>query len=206
MASDAITLFGEWARKGRADPMARSHAPRATAALEQLPLRDTHRVLDLGCGEGWATRWLAERLPEGEAVGLDGSDDMLAQARAKATSPRATFVRGELDALPFDDGSFDHAFSMEALYYVDLDRALAEVARVVRRGGSLAACTDFYEEHADSHAWPEQLGLVMDLRSEAQWVHALSQAGFRDVRTARLRGPADRAGHAGTLAVFGVRC
>jgi len=203
MPHDAIHVFGAWAEAGRAEPMGRSHAPRASQALEQLPVRPGDRAIDLGCGEGWASRRLAVRTgPEGEVVGLDGSGAMLVRARATPTSAR--YLLGDLLALPFDDGRFDHAFSMEALYYVDIDAALAEVARVLRPGGHLAVCADFYAEHEASHSWPEELGLTMDLRSQVGWERAVAAAGFRDVRSERLADPA-KPSHPGTLAVFGVR-
>jgi ubiquinone/menaquinone biosynthesis C-methylase UbiE len=136
-------------------------------------------------------------------VGLDGSEAML--VRARATPTRARYVQGDLLALPFDDASVDHVFSMEALYYVAIDAALAEAARVLRPGGHLAVCADFYEEHVASHVWPEELGLPMDLRSAAAWEHAVAVAGFEAVRSALLPDPT-KPDHPGTLAVFGVRC
>ncbi len=204
MSDRAITLFSQWADAGRAVPMGHSHAPRATQALEQLPLRPGQHVADLGCGEGWASRWLAERVgAQGRVVGVDGSEAMLAQARQRPL-PGLRYQLGSLLDLPFPDGSLDHVFSMEALYYVDLDEALAEAARVLRPGGWLVACTDFYGEHAASHAWPEQLGLPMDLRPAAGWRSAFHKAGLGEVRSTLLVDPA-KASHPGTLAVFGQR-
>lgn len=200
MPNDAVAVFSAWAEAGRGEPMGQSHARRATAALEALDVREDHRVLDIGCGEGWATRWLAERAAE--AVGVDGSDAMLERARRTPTTAR--YVSGDLLALPFPDGSFDRVFSMETLYYVDIDAALAEVARVLRPGGRVAVCADFYGEHTASHVWPEELGLMMDLRSQVEWEAALRRAGFSAVGSTRLPDPSD-ADHPGTLAAFGTR-
>ena len=80
-------------------------------ALESLP---TARTLDVACGTGFLTRHLP-----GEIVGLDQSEAMLAEARAKA--PNATFVRGEALNLPFGDGEFDRIFT--ASFYGHLDGA-----------------------------------------------------------------------------------
>ena len=202
--NDAVSVFSDWARAGRAEPMGEAHAPRAVQALERLAVGPGDRVLDLGCGEGWASRWLAERVvPGGEAIGLDGSAAMLERARA-TPRPGLRYVQGDLLALPFDDRSVDHAFSMEALYYIPVDAGLAELARVLRPGGRVAVCTDFYREHEASHAWPGQLGLEMDLRSQAEWEQALVDAGFVAVTSVRLADPA-KPDHPGTLAVFGRR-
>ena len=201
--TDAVDLFSDWAHAGRGEPMGQQHARRATAALEALHPQPGEAFVDLGCGEGWATRWLAERVgSQGRVVGLDGSTAML--ERARRTSTTATYTQGNLLALPFADGSFQGAFSMETLYYVDIDAALAEVARVLAPGGRVAICTDFYTEHAASHAWPEQLGLVMDLRDTQGWQEALERAGFTEVRSTRLRDPSQPE-HPGTLAVYGQR-
>lgn len=202
--NDAVTTFGRWAREGRAGRMGASHAPRAGQALDRLPVPVGGRAIDLGCGEGWASRRLAERVgPSGEVVGLDGAADMLALARAQ---PRAglRYVQGDLLALPLPEAWADVAFSMEALYYVDLDAALAEAFRVLRPGGVLCACTDFYTEHDASHAWPHELDLRMDLRARAAWIAAFRNAGFEAVTDALLPDPGDPA-HPGTLAVQGRR-
>jgi demethylmenaquinone methyltransferase/2-methoxy-6-polyprenyl-1,4-benzoquinol methylase len=78
-----------------------------------------------------------------EVVGLDQSEEMLAQARAKlAATPRlgakVSFVRGEAERLPFSDGEFDALSFTYLLRYVD-DRlaTMAELARVVKPGGRI---------------------------------------------------------------------
>jgi ubiquinone/menaquinone biosynthesis C-methylase UbiE len=95
------------------------------------------RVLEVGCGTGLLLQRLADR---GNAVGVDLSGGMLSKATARLGA-RATgnVVRADAQRLPFKDGSFDSAVSTFALTAVpDLDAALAEMARVIRDGGSLA--------------------------------------------------------------------
>jgi ubiquinone/menaquinone biosynthesis C-methylase UbiE len=93
------------------------------------------RTLDLGCGTG---RNLP-LLPAGVvAVGLDPAWDSLARARQRA--PGARLVQGSAEALPFRDSSFDTVASGLVLCSVlDPARALGEVRRVLRPGGSLRA-------------------------------------------------------------------
>jgi demethylmenaquinone methyltransferase/2-methoxy-6-polyprenyl-1,4-benzoquinol methylase len=102
------------------------------------------RVLDVATGTGLVARALVERYGCA-VVGLDQSGDMLAGARrALAPSPglaaRIDLVQGEAERLPFADAEFDHLTFTYLLRYVDDPGAtLAELARVVKPGGRIAA-------------------------------------------------------------------
>jgi SAM-dependent methyltransferase len=100
-----------------------------------LALRPGQRVLDLACGHGRHARALAGRV--GELWGVDRSGPYLAKAAASA--PAARLVRADLRELPFPAGSFDAVYSWYAsLFMFDEEgnaAALAELARVLRRGG-----------------------------------------------------------------------
>ncbi len=98
-------------------------------------VRPGDRVLDACCGTGDLA--LAARDAGADVVGLDFSEPMLERARRKG--PELEWVRGDLLALPFDDGSFDAATVGFGVRNVeDLDRGLPELARVLRPGGRLA--------------------------------------------------------------------
>jgi demethylmenaquinone methyltransferase/2-methoxy-6-polyprenyl-1,4-benzoquinol methylase len=92
-------------------------------------------ALDVATGTGDLAIELARRVgPEGEAVGSDFSEEMLALARRKA--PEIAFEWGNALELPYPDGRFDAAtVGFGARNFSDLDRGLAEMARVVRPGG-----------------------------------------------------------------------
>jgi len=91
------------------------------------------RVLDVGCGTGYTLCRLAAR--GFEAVGAEPSEGMRAQARALC--PGAPIVAADIESLPFQAGSFDLVISIEVIRYLaSPDRALAEIARVLRPGGS----------------------------------------------------------------------
>ncbi len=94
-------------------------------------------ALDVGCGTGVLLRQLAAR---GPAVGLDLSLDMLAKARRRREhGSRADLVCGDIQHLPFRDGAFESVVSTFAINAVpELEEALREMLRVVRRGGALA--------------------------------------------------------------------
>ncbi|MFL6451318.1 MAG: class I SAM-dependent methyltransferase [Bryobacteraceae bacterium] len=99
------------------------------------------RVLDLACGTGAVTRVAAPMLGRnGEIVGVDGSEAMLAIARrCLASDLRVEWRVGDAASLPFPDGSFDAVLCQQGFqFFADHQRALAEIARVLRRRGRLA--------------------------------------------------------------------
>jgi ubiquinone/menaquinone biosynthesis C-methylase UbiE len=96
--------------------------------LESFPRAQS--VLEVGCGTGHFTRWLREQGLA--AVGLDLSEEMLAEAKAL---DGVLLVRGDAHRLPFADGAFDLVAFVTALEFLDgPQQALAEALRVARRG------------------------------------------------------------------------
>jgi demethylmenaquinone methyltransferase/2-methoxy-6-polyprenyl-1,4-benzoquinol methylase len=104
--------------------------------VSRLP-RDGGHVLDVATGTGLVA---AELLASGFGVtGVDQSPDMLARARDRF-GPRIELVEASAESLPFADGSFEHLTVTYLLRYVDDPAAtLAELARVVRPGGTVAS-------------------------------------------------------------------
>jgi ubiquinone/menaquinone biosynthesis C-methylase UbiE len=98
------------------------------------------RVVDVACGQGIASRRLAER--GATVVGVDSSPPMLANARRHGTPVGAAITWIEADAqslAPLADRSFDAAVCQLALMDIpDLDAALAAIARVLRRATTTA--------------------------------------------------------------------
>jgi arsenite methyltransferase len=102
------------------------------------------RVLDAGCGCGLDT-YVAALLAgaQGRAIGIDLTDEMLSVAKASENSFRegnVQFYEGSIERLPFDDASFDLVISNGVINLIpDKPSAFAEIARVLRQGGVLAA-------------------------------------------------------------------
>ena len=101
-------------------------------------------ILDLACGTGRYLRWIARQCPENGAIGLDLSFAMLQNA-ARALSDlgdRIALVRGSAQSLPFSDTSLAAVNCFGALHlFPDPSRAIAEIGRCVRSGGTLTCFT-----------------------------------------------------------------
>jgi arsenite methyltransferase len=160
-----------------------------TRRLAQLAgIERGRRVLDVACGSG-ATALLLSRELECEVVGVDLGSRAIEQgaeaARAAGLQSRVNLVLGDAEELPFPDDGFDAAFSECSLCtFPDKRRAIAEMARVVRPGGTIAIA----DVTADLDALPEQLrsaaarvACVADARSADDYVSLLRAAGWDPV-------------------------
>jgi len=97
------------------------------------------RVLDVGCGPGALTAVLARRLGPGAVSAADPSEPFVAAARAR--HPGVEVVRASAEALPFPDGRFDATLAQLVVHFMaDPVVGLAEMARVTRPAGVVAAC------------------------------------------------------------------
>jgi SAM-dependent methyltransferase len=96
------------------------------------------QILDIGCGSGALDRLVVHRYGNANPLtAIDLNPFLLREAAALAAAEGMTidFRRGNAEALPFDDASFDCLFSVTMLEECDADRALAEMYRVLRPGG-----------------------------------------------------------------------
>jgi demethylmenaquinone methyltransferase/2-methoxy-6-polyprenyl-1,4-benzoquinol methylase len=118
------------------------------------------RVLDVACGTGAVALELIRSRGCG-VVGLDQSSEMLAVARRRL--PQATeLVEASAEELPFEDASFDGLTVTYLLRYVDDPGAtLAELARVVRPGGSVASLEFAIPRGAWQPLWQAYVGAVL---------------------------------------------
>jgi SAM-dependent methyltransferase len=103
-------------------------------------LRDGDRVLDVGCGTGSLSFALPERANISAVVGVDRAQAYVEFARTRNDDPRITFRQADACSLPFEEKSFDKAFSMLVLHFIpDSAKAVGEMRRVVRPGGMITA-------------------------------------------------------------------
>ena len=108
------------------------------------------RILDVGCGKGRFARVFQEQQPEAELWGLDISEEMLRFVPAGIHTKA-----GSMTELPFENGFFDGAYATESLEHaVEIDKAVAEICRVVKPEGRIAII-DKNAEHWGRLATPE---------------------------------------------------
>ena len=189
MSHDLLArTFDQWAADGRDAKMEEEHSDAVLQVVERMGIAPGQKILDLGCGNGWATRLLAKTAAGVQAVGVDVSPAMIAQAEElHSFTIRARYEVCPIEALDFDDAHFDRVFSMEALYYaVDLHAALTEALRVLKPAGAADVVLDYYEENTATTGWPEACGVPMTFLSEAGWKETFERAGFVDVTTTRV--------------------
>ena len=177
-------------------------------------------LLDVGCGPASITADLAERVAPGRVVGLDAAAGALEAARAtlreRGLSEQVELARGDVMALPFEDGSFDIVHAHQVLQHLaDPVGALAEMRRVTRPGGIVAvrdavySAMTWYPEFEGMELWrsvymataranggePDAGGRLL------AWAH---RAGFTEVTASAstwcYATPADRAWQSETWA------
>lgn len=134
----------EWDAKSY-DELPLPHVGWGRRTIERMTLRGDERVLDAGCGTGRAAAELLSRHPGVDLVGVDGSSQMIAQARERVGSGAAFAVRdltepldvAELGARP---GPFDAVMSVACFHWIsDHETLFAHLAAVLRPGGRLTS-------------------------------------------------------------------
>ena len=119
--------------------MGRYSIPLAERFCEAAGVQAGDRVVDVGCGPGALTGALVARLGAAAVSACDPSPPFVAECAAR--HPGVTVRAGRAEELPFPSDAFDRALAQLVLHFVsEPERAVRELARVVRPGGTVAAC------------------------------------------------------------------
>ncbi len=145
--------------------------------IAKLPIPDTGKVLEIGCGTGAMARALVRKNSfSGTVFGIDQSAAFIEAARrfsaAEGIEERLEFNIGDVHALDFADNSFDVVFAHTLISHVtDPHQVLKEIARVLRKGGMLAIFDGDYASLTYAYS-DHELGRRMD--------HALAVTTFNN--------------------------
>jgi ubiquinone/menaquinone biosynthesis C-methylase UbiE len=133
----------------------------AEVVLPQMELSSNERVVDLGCGDGWACRSLAAVIPEGLVIGLDASNDLVRNARAKSVDfENIIYIWGNAEQIPWQADFFTAGLCIDSLAaFADPLRSLRELHRV------LVPC---------GRVWM----IASDAASARDYARLLAEAGF----------------------------
>ncbi|GFG67998.1 similarity with UbiE/COQ5 methyltransferase [Mycobacterium kubicae] len=112
------------------------YRPPHDEVIAQLRARNARKIADIACGTGVFTSRLERELDPDEIYGVDMSDGMLNQARAK--SARVQWLRAPAEQLPFDDAALEAVVTTSAFHFFDQPAALREFHRVLAPGGMVA--------------------------------------------------------------------
>jgi MPBQ/MSBQ methyltransferase len=163
-------------------------APMRDAALELGALDDPGLdVLDVGAGTGFTTTGIVAHVAPERVTMLDQSPHQLARAQRKPVLAAVRKLRGDAEALPFEDDRFDRYVSAGSIeYWPDPQRAIAEAFRVVKPGGRALVIGPLRRTHplarTLSDAW-------MLFPEEDEYVAWMQRAGFEDVERKHVAPP-----------------
>jgi len=180
--------FNQWAAAGRGDEMEDHHSDITDQTIALMNIQPTDRILDLGCGTGWASRRLARMAGAGEVVGLDVADEMLHRAEEASTEfNNIRYVWGSAENIPALDSLFTKVLSVESFYYyADQNKALRELRRVMASEGQLFILINLYKDNHYSLRWVGELKVPVQALSEAEYISLLERHGFRNVEAHRI--------------------
>jgi ubiquinone/menaquinone biosynthesis C-methylase UbiE len=115
------------------------YSPPQNEVIAQLNDSGARRVADIACGTGILAARIARELHPDEVYGVDMSDGMLGQARARSSAVQ--WRKGPAEHLPFEDGVLDAVVTTSAFHFFDQPAALREFHRVLAPGGLVAVAT-----------------------------------------------------------------
>src|SRR5262245_25071598 len=140
--------FNQWATTGRGRGIEKRHWETTRQLIELMEVTEYDKVMDLGCGSGWAARALAQKAARGIVLGIDLSDQMILQARKEYRNPHnVMFAVADAAGIPCVDAYFDLLLSVESIYYYPgLDLTFHEVHRILKPGGKAFFLISYYKE------------------------------------------------------------
>ncbi len=178
--------FDQWAQNGKAEVMEIEHGKNVLEFLKTVQFKEQFTFLDVGCGNGWVVRKIANEKNCKKVIGIDKSKKMIIQSKKMKTDGKEEYIHTDIESMK-DKIKFDFVFSMESLYYVDsIEIALKKIYKILKPGGNFFCGTDFYIENKATTRWADIMKIQMHLHSEKEWVQFFRKTGFR-VKTRHVK-------------------
>ncbi|NQT27086.1 class I SAM-dependent methyltransferase [candidate division KSB1 bacterium] len=204
MDNPVSQLFDKWAQDYHADGMEIEHWPTVKQAIELLPPVQGN-YLEIGMGNGYAIQYFAETgFDNCLYYGLDISSEMVLKVEAGLKHlENIHLVHADfLEWQPPENTQFDLIFSMEVFYYFsDIQAGMDKAASMINPGGLLMILVNYYMGNPESHDWPKELGVPMQLWSEEQYREGFVKTGLQNIRQQHLKHP-DHPDEPGTLVTW----
>lgn len=161
------------------------HASLANRGMKQVEWKPGWNVLDIGCGGGANLKRLLNLCPRGNIYGIDLSEESVAFAKrynARYLNKRCFIQQGNVCSLPYENEFFDVATAFETVYFWSpVKTALAEVARVLKKGGCFLISLEASGPKA-GEMWTKRItGMVVYTADDLK--RLLTEAGFSSVET-----------------------
>ncbi len=135
-------------------------------------------VLEVGCGTGFTTQEIAERIGEENVVAIDLTPEQMRKAVERFR--KSTFLRGDAENLPFRDDTFDASISAGSIeYWPNPLKGIQEMARVTKKGGRVVILAPRKPDNAVVRRFAESIMLFPSTQQMVLW---MEKAGLEDIK------------------------
>lgn len=179
-------VFDQWAVSGRTDDSAAGHVFSGMQIIQEID-KQNFDFLDIGCGNGWICREIAQISECKNVTGLDISSKMVEVCKKRQKTDKEHYVCS--DFLEWNMAKkFDIIFSFEAIYYFnEIENGLEKIHNMLNNGGNVLIGMDCYHENVESHTWPKFVGLDMKILTINDWEVLLKNAGFKNIKAVQIK-------------------
>ena len=117
--------------------------------IQELNPQPGQKIIDVGCGTGWAVKEIVRRVPKAKAYGIDISSEMIRIAKSGITNNAIEFIEGDSENIPYADEFFDAVICSSSFHHYPRPVAsLSEIRRILKKDGHLyllETCRDSFK-------------------------------------------------------------
>lgn len=171
------------------EKMVKQHVPETLWTIKLLELQQDEKILELGCGAGYAIKLLLKQPSVKQVVGIDASKSVLQSAtirnKKEIKDGKVKFVQSNVSNLVYKDGGFTKVFSIHSIYFWDnLFKSISEIYRVLKPDGTVVLTLCDGKAGQTSKDTTDMMEQVIAF---------MGQSGFQNIEI--LRGPNSREYH-----------